>query len=136
MAKFDMNSPFVLDDWKDPVDLVIMTDEEVAAAEEKSEENADKDPSGDGDVSAIDALKECGCVDYDCDDEDEEDLEYDEDQEDDEDADFVNSDAEEYRESRDGITDAEDMEEDDEIDAVIGDEEDDGEDELEDDNLV
>lgn len=116
MAKFDMNNPFIADDFDDPVDIVLMTDSDIAEAEEKSEENADESIEGNA-TSVIDALKESGVVPYDCDDEDDEDVEYDETLDDD--CDMVSCDAATYREVRDTVTDVEDDEEDDLIDAII-----------------
>lgn len=116
MAKFDMNNPFIADDFDDPVDLVLMTDADIAEAEEKSEENADKSVDGDAN-GVIDALKESGVVSYDCDDEDDEDVEYDETLDDE--CDLVGCDAADYREVRDTVTDVEDEEEDDLIDSII-----------------
>ena len=130
MAKFKMNDPFTADSFDDVADLVIDTDGCIDTAIELSEERSDKDPSNDGDMSVTDALKECGIVPYDCDDNcdgetkvlfDDADVDYD-------DADFVSSDAEDFRESRDDISDIEDDDDDDMIDAVIGDEEDDEDD--------
>ena len=130
MAKFKMNDPFTADSFDDVADLVIDTDGCIDTAIELSEERSDKDPSNDGDMSVTDALKECGVVPYDCDDNcdgetkvlfDDADVDYD-------DADFVSSDAEDFREARDDISDIEDDDDDDMIDAVIGDEEDDEDD--------
>lgn len=120
MAKFDMNNPFIADDFDDAVDLVLMTDEDIAAAEEKSEENADKSIEGDA-TGVIDALKESGVVPYDCDPDDEPDVEYDEELDDE--CDVVGCDAADYREVRDTVSDVEDEEEDDLIDAIIDGEE-------------
>lgn len=125
MAKFSTNDPFVYDDFDDPADLVMMTDERLEEAEEKSAESEDNDLTNN--ISAIDALKESGCVSYDCDDEDEEDVGYDEEKDDA--TDLVDIDAEDYREERDSVSDAEDLEEDEDIDTVI-----DGDDELIDDD--
>lgn len=129
MAKFNMNDPFSADSFDDVVDLVIDTDGCIDTAIELSEEKSDEDVTGDGDISPVDALKECGMVPYDCDDNpncdgevqvlfDDAEVDYD-------DADFVSSDAEDYREARDNMTDVEDDDEDDMIDEVIGDDDDD-----------
>lgn len=125
MAKFNMNDPFSTDSFDDVADLVIDTDGSIDAAIELCEEKSDKDPTNDGDISPVDALKEAGLVPYDCDDNDNCDGEtqvlFDDADVDFDDADFVSSDAEDYREARDNVTDVEDDEEDDMIDQVIGD---------------
>lgn len=135
MAKFNMNDPFTTDSFDDVADLVVDTDGCIATAIELSEERSDKDPSNNGDISVTDALKECGMVPYDCDDDcdgetkvlfDDADMDFD-------DADFVSSDAEDYRESRDDVSEAEDDDEDAMIDEIIGD--DDEEDYDEDDDF-
>lgn len=125
--KFNMNDTFSADSFDDVMDLVIDTDGCIDTAIEMSEEKADKDPSNDGDISVTDALKECGVVPYDCNDDcdgetkvlfDDTDMDFD-------DADFVSSDAEDFREARDDISEEEDDEEDEMIDEVIGDDNDD-----------
>lgn len=123
MAKFNMNEPFSSDSFDDVVDMVIDTDGCIDTAIEMSEEKADKDVSSDGDVSATDALKESGMVPYDCDDNCDGQMQvlFDDTDMDGDDADFVSSDAEDYREARDNISDTEDMDEDEMIDEVIDD---------------
>lgn len=132
MAKFSMNASFAADSFDDVVDLVIDTDGCIDTAIELSEERSDRDSTSNGDISPTDALKECGIVPYDCDDNCEGKMQvlFDDTEIDGDDADFVSSDAEAYREARDNMTDSEDDDEDEMIDEVIGedDEEDDDED--------
>lgn len=115
MAKFDSNNPFTLTNWKDPVDLVLSTDSDIAEVEEKCKNNIDENPSGD-DISLVNALKESGVISYDCD-VDELDGEYNDEYDDD--ADFVSLDASMFIDAKSNDIECEELDEEDMIDSVI-----------------
>lgn len=107
----DLSKEFQLDDFDDPIDLVLSTDRDLDEAIEKAEEMSDSKDA----ESVVAMMQENGDLDCDLTEEDEN-MMYDEDEDDA--MDIADVDAQDYKESFD-VDEALDMDEDDVIDTVI-----------------